>query len=355
MRQPIETINPVIGDESFVAVFGRMPTMHDDPRTRVATHVGYVARLLRERETIDPRRIHVLDALDEYVATGLFPDSEADHGLLPTFLDPQSGVRCAVAHLVETTAGSAIMRELDRDHHNAYIADLAGDPRFVAWTESSGLTPAELAIIQPGYPAPPPPDALYTIAVEGDRSVHDDSPATAARSSTAPEALTSIGMLDATLLYGLEDTMQAAPFIELGGKIGITNEEHTAYAAELKLGGSTRVHELRFIYDAGVAIDGYGPELPRAWTVPIDGAIELSRHHHSLDVHGGPRFSLSGDRGTGAKLGVQYRLRDHFCEQGRFDPRDMFISFDANWIGAQTFVGLTVGFGNPRGRQWWEE
>ena len=174
VRTTITTINPVIGDESFVAAFGRLPTTFDDPCTRVATHVGYAARMLRERDVSQlsqpqrARRMRVLDALDQYVAAGAFPDSETDRDLLPTFLDPHSGVRCAVAHLVETTAGTAMMLELDRDHHNDYIADLAGDPRFVDWVETSGLTHEELAIIQPSYPPPPPPDLLYVIAAEGD-------------------------------------------------------------------------------------------------------------------------------------------------------------------------------------------
>src|SRR5664279_2830278 len=172
----ITTINPVIGDESFVAAFGRLPTPFDDPRTRAAAHVGYVVRKLRERDVAHPHRLRVLDALDQYVAAGEFPDSETDHDLLPTFLDPHSNVRCAVAHLVETTAGTAMMVELDRDHHNDYISDLAGDPQFVAWTETSGLTHEELAIIQPSYPPPPPTAVMWAIAAEGDISVHDDSP-----------------------------------------------------------------------------------------------------------------------------------------------------------------------------------
>jgi hypothetical protein len=276
----ITTINPVIGDESFVAAFGRLPTTFDDPRTRVVTHVGYAARRLRERDASHlsqpqrARRTCVLDALDQYVAAGAFPDSETDRDLLPTFLDPRSNVRCAVARLVETTAGTAMMIELDRDHHNDYVADLAGDPRFVAWTESSGLTHEELAIIQPSYPPPPPTDVLYAIVAEGDVSVHDDS----------PTALHDFAMLDTSLRVVSQDLNHyiGKPSAELDGKIGVTNGEHIAYDLHAKLGGEIRLHEQVFAYDVGIGLDSYGPATPRAWTVPIDvmwpaGSIWISR------------------------------------------------------------------------------
>jgi hypothetical protein len=346
----------VIDASLLVATFGRMPTEYDDPRTRAATHVGYVARLLRERDVADPRRAEVLDALDRYVAAGEFPTSETDHGLLPTFLDAHTHVRCAVAHLVETTAGTDIMVELDRDHHNAYIDDLVDDPRFAAWMQRSGLTHSELAMIQPSYPPPPPPDVLYVVAAEGDVSVHDDTPMTAARSSTVPGSLTSFGMLDASLSYVTQQLSgQFKLSGELDGKIGITNEDHTAYDADVKLGAELPLDDLTFLVDAGVAVDAYGPELPRAVTMPLDAAIRISHHKNELDLHGGPRISLSGDRGIGANVGLAYRRRNLFCHEGRFDPRDLLISVDLNSIGDHTFIGLTFGVGNPQAHAWWDD
>ena len=198
---------------------------------------------------------------------------------------------------------------------------------------------------------------LYVVAAEGDVSVHDDTPATAARSSTTPEALTSFGMLDGSLRFGTPQLSgQFRLSGQVDGKIGITNEDHTAYAADARFGAEMRIRPFRYFATAGLAVDAYGPELPRAWTVPVDVTVQFDDHsHHGFGVHGGPRFSITGDRGAGANVGLEYRLRDHFCEQGRFDPRDLLISVDANWVADHTFVGLTVGFGNPRGRQWWEE
>ncbi|MEO8842523.1 MAG: hypothetical protein ABI591_17450 [Kofleriaceae bacterium] len=353
----ITTINPVIGDESFVAAFGRLPTPFDDPATRVATHVGYVARTLRERGGSQPQRLRVLDALDQYVAAGAFPDSETDHDLLPTFLDPHTGVRCAVAHLVETTAGTAMMVELDRDHHNDYVADLADDPRFVAWTAGSGLTAEELAMIQPGYPPPPPTDVLYAIAAEGDLAIHDDSPTTAARSTTTTAPLHDFAMLDASLRVVSQhlNHFVGKPSLELDGKIGITNGEHTAYDAGVKLGGEVRVHRQTFAYSAGLGVDSYGPATPRAWTIPIEGAYRIEHDELAFGVHGGPRFTVAGDRTFGWNVGLEVRRRDLFCDVGRYDPRDLMVSVDATRIGDAVFVGLTVGVGNPRGRYWYED
>src|SRR5512146_2609632 len=107
--EPIATINPVLGDTSFIRAFGRLPTPADDPTLRVATHLGYVASLLRDRDAPAPelraRRARLLDELDRYIAARRFPGNETDRGLLPSFVDPRTGARCAVAALVEATAG----------------------------------------------------------------------------------------------------------------------------------------------------------------------------------------------------------------------------------------------------------
>jgi len=303
------------------------------------------------------RRAQLLDALDVYVAAGAFPNSETDHGLLPTFLDPATGVRCAVAHLIETTAGTDAMVALDRDHHNDYIADLAGDPRFVAWTESSGLTPEELAIIQPSYPPPPPTDVLYTIAAEGDVSVHDDSPTTTARSATNVAPLRDFAMLDASLrvVSSSFNRWVGKPSAELDGKIGITNGEHTAYDLHGKLGGEIRLHEQAFAYDVGIGLDSYGPATPRAWTVPLDASYHLDVRRTTYGIHAGPRFTLEGDRAFGWNVGVDIRGQSLLCHEGRFDPRDLVLALDANRIGDSVFVGLTLAVGNQRGHYWYED
>lgn len=362
MRRPIPTINNHLGDESFIATFGRMPTSYDDPQARVAAHVGYAARLVRERDAshlshaLQTRRAEVLDALDAYVTANRFPTSETDHDLLPSFLDATTGVRCAVAHLVETTAGTALMEAIDRDHHNAYIAEIALDPRFTAWAETSGLTIEELAWIQPSYPPPPPPEYLYVLAATGQVAIaHEDTP-TAARGSTPAESGQKIGMLDATLRYVSNDMNHfvGKPSLELGGGIGITTDEHSAYAAHALIGGEVRMHEQVFSYDVGIAVDAYGRAIPRAWTLPIDGGYQRVGPHDGYGIHAGPRFGL-GERDFGWNVGLDYRRRGVFCEEGRFEPRDLVIGIDATHIADSTFIGLTIGVGNPRTHRWYED
>ncbi|MEO8554732.1 MAG: hypothetical protein ABI678_32365 [Kofleriaceae bacterium] len=363
MRRPITTINPHIGDESFISTFGRMPTAHDDVHTRVATHVGYAARLVRERDAshlshaLQTRRAGVLDALDAYVAADRFPASETDHGLLPTFLDPASGVRCAVAHLVETTAGTALMEALDRDHHNDYVAELAGDARFTAWAETSGLTVEELAWIQPSYPPPPPPEILYVLAATGQVAVSQDDATTAARSTTMPDSPTTIGMLDASLRYVAADLNHfiGKPRVELGGGLGMTTGEHTAYDVHAMLGSEVRVHHDLYAITAGVAVDAYGPALPRAWTLPLEVSYHRIQAHASYGIHAGPRFALDDARELGVNAGLEYRRKDLFCDEGRFDPRDLLIGVDVTRLADATFIGLSVGIGNPRSHHWYED
>jgi hypothetical protein len=359
MTRPIATINPELGDESFVAAFGRMPTAHDAIPLRVATHVGYVARQLRDRDNSHPRRSELLDALDAYVAAGRFPASETDHGLLPTFLDP-SGVRCAVAHLVETTAGTATMTALDRDHHNDYIADLFGDSRFVAWAEDSGFTLEELAWIQPSYPPPPPADIQYVLAVTGEVAVAHDTPDAAARGTTSSqETLNSFALVDGSLRYtaGREGHWVGKPLVEVDGAIGVTADEHTAYAASAKLGAELHVpgfdHHTATII-AGATTDSYGPMIPRAWSLPVDLAYHHSGDHYSWGLHGGPRFSLDAKRETGWNAGIELLAKKVLCEEGRFHPRDVLVSLDVTQLADSTFVGVTIGVGNARQLHWWE-
>ncbi len=358
MKRPIQTINPRLGDESFVAVFGRVPTMHDDARTRVATHVGYVARRLRERDASHlsqaerARRGELLDALEAYVAAGRFPDSETDHGLLPTFLDARTGVRCAVAHLVETTAGPALLADLDRDHHNDYIDELADDPRFVAWTRASGLTHEELAWIQPSYPPPSPADVRYEVAVESrlalDRATQPDPPA------RAPAA---IGLIDGSLRYVArnQNAFYGRPSLELDGAVGTTSDDHTAYDVTAKLGSEVRFEPHMWLLEGGVELDAYGPSIPRAWSLPVQFAYRHTGEHQVAGIHGGPRFALGNTRDTGWNVGLDYRRKGTFFEEGRWAPSDLVISFDATHVAGALFFGVTVGVGNARTHSQWNE
>ncbi|CAN5668566.1 hypothetical protein BH11MYX1_BH11MYX1_51770 [soil metagenome] len=355
----ITTINPVIGDESFIARFGRLPTRFDDPRTRVASHVGYAARLLRAR-AIAPvsarrreQRPRVLDALDAYVAAARFPDSETDRDLAPTFVDPSSQVRCAVAALVEVTAGTELMAALDRSHHNAYIADLAEDPRFAAWARSSGLTLEELAIIQPSYPPPPPTDVLYVVAAEG-LTAHDDSPAPIAGGPPQAGARVGIALVDGSLrvVSQSRDRIGRASF-QLDGKLGLTSDDHTAYDARAMIGAEVREHHHALAYGIGIEVSAFGSIAPRAWTLPLDLAYHYDATQRTYGVHAGPRFTVAGERRFGWQVGVDLRVAVASHET-RFYPSELVISLDVTRINEAVAFSLTLGAGNERGRQWYE-
>jgi hypothetical protein len=352
--RPIGSVNAVIGDTSFIRAFGRFPTPADDETLRVRTHVGYVAALLRTRDAPVPelraQRERLLDELDRYVAAGRFPDSETDVGMLPTFLDAHTGVRCAVADLVETSAGTALMTALDRDHHNDYVADIAHDPRFAVWAERSGFTTDELAMIQPTYE-------------HAGTTHHAVELGVAARYAIAPDAGTpfQLGLVGGTLRKvsrGGDD--HGTLFAELDAAIGAAGpaveagRTPLAYDVHARLG--TRIHCYPMTggwhdtgITAGIGIDRAGARIARAITIPIDAWYRIPVVARTrAGIHGGPRFAV-GDRGFGWNVGVDAVMRNLFVassnDGSEWAPRDLAVSFDVSRIADLMFVGVSIGIG----------
>jgi len=148
-------VNGVLGDASFIQAFGRRPGPGDSDAIRIRTHLAYVERLLRAvdvsgwSEAARERRRENLDRLHAYAAAGRFPTGDSPERRLPTFID-DAGRRCAVAALVEASAGPELAFAIGRRFRNAYISAI-DDPAFDAWVSTSGLTRDELAMIQPAY------------------------------------------------------------------------------------------------------------------------------------------------------------------------------------------------------------
>jgi len=124
---------------------------------RLRAHFTDVVHELRARDTraLSPAargtRAHLIDALDDYAARGEFPKNRDFPGLpVPYFVDT-GGVRCAVGHLMHLSGEDALVTGIAASHNNAYIAELADNPRLRAWLERVGLDAAEAARIQPGY------------------------------------------------------------------------------------------------------------------------------------------------------------------------------------------------------------
>ncbi len=98
------------------------------------------------------RRTALIGALRGYNERGAFPNNyDFPDEPTPYFVDRVTGVRCAVAHLLESTGLHDMVQRVAAANNNVRVADLAGDTAFVAWVEEQGITLAEAARIQPSY------------------------------------------------------------------------------------------------------------------------------------------------------------------------------------------------------------
>jgi hypothetical protein len=151
-----QTINPVIGDISYIEKFGERPTASTPENVRIQTHLLYAANLLRQKDVsnlspeLREKRKHLLDLLCSYAEAGIFPHNYDNPGQrLPCFID-KNGTICAVGYLVEQTAGRNVAEEINSKHKYGRISEM-NDEGVDAWISTSGLTKEECAIIQPQY------------------------------------------------------------------------------------------------------------------------------------------------------------------------------------------------------------
>ncbi|WP_317899775.1 hypothetical protein [Aurantibacillus circumpalustris] len=155
-----QTINPIIGDISFISKFGVKPNPSIDEDLRIKTHLEYVENLLREKDISGltaeqkQKRNQALDLLHNYWNAGIFPRNyDYREERKPCFID-KDGAICAVGYLVEQTAGRQTAEKINNDHK--YDKILAMKDRTVNnWIESNGFTEQECAMIQPTYGPPP--------------------------------------------------------------------------------------------------------------------------------------------------------------------------------------------------------
>jgi hypothetical protein len=155
-QAPSNTVNPVIGDESYLAFFGVQPDQSSDEQLRVKLHLFYVEQILRERSAAvltdqqKANREKVLDLLHDYWKKGVFP-SNFDYPFerRPCFID-KNGTICAVGYLVEKTAGIELAEQINSAHQYDFLADM-NEPALAAWAEENGFTLEECAMIQPSY------------------------------------------------------------------------------------------------------------------------------------------------------------------------------------------------------------
>ncbi|MFD1468055.1 hypothetical protein ACFQ48_07445 [Hymenobacter caeli] len=149
-------VNPVVGDASFVARFGRGPTDETPDVLRIQTHLAYAEQRLRQctpealPAALRQRRAHLLDLLHAYWQAGVFPRNAAPDGQRhPCFIDG-AGRICAVGYLVEQTAGRAAAECINRRFQYSNLLDMRDDA-LGRWVAQSGLSLADCALIQPTY------------------------------------------------------------------------------------------------------------------------------------------------------------------------------------------------------------
>jgi hypothetical protein len=137
----------------------RLPSTQAET-ARIRAHFDSVLVELRTRSdarwSVAQRiaRARVVDELQAYRDRGLFPRNRDFPGVaVPYFIDRETGVRCAVGHLMEQTGGGALTTRIAARDNNVWIAELAGDAAVVHWLERNGLTLAEAARIQLPYVA----------------------------------------------------------------------------------------------------------------------------------------------------------------------------------------------------------
>ena len=100
-------------------------------------------------------RASLVTTLAAYRDRGVFPRNEDFPGqAVPYFVDPRTGVVCAVAHLLESTGRRDIVDRVSRGENNVWIAQLDADTAFTSWLAANGLTIQEAARIQVPYIQP---------------------------------------------------------------------------------------------------------------------------------------------------------------------------------------------------------
>ena len=156
----VNTINAVIGDQSYIERYGLLPEDEVPDSVRIEVHLKYVEYLLRKRPTNhltdeqNRNRKKNLDLLRKYRKAGDFPYNDGHQDTRrPTFIDKNGNI-CAVGFLVEQTLGRGIVTTLNQDYKYAYIQQI-DHPVFKNWVESSGFSLKELAMIQPMYGGEP--------------------------------------------------------------------------------------------------------------------------------------------------------------------------------------------------------
>lgn len=123
----------------------------------IQLHLQLVEQTLRQRDVStltkqqQNNRIAALNELNTYWKKGIFPKNEYLSYRNPVFIDKYNTF-CAVGYLVKATGNEAVSREIAATQNFAYVYEIQSE-KLLTWANTYGFTLAELAWIQPGYPA----------------------------------------------------------------------------------------------------------------------------------------------------------------------------------------------------------
>jgi len=355
MARPISAINALVGDASFVARHGRLPTAADDQTERIAAHLAFAEQILRaadlSRLTSAQRaaRAELLAVLRAYIAARRFPLPEATWGRLPAFVD-REGTRCAVAALVDYVAGASACERIDARFHDAFVADIEDDA-LAMLAANAGLTRAELALIQPTYmQMPPEPPAIVWQA---------DATAKAAVASSASDHPV-LGLVGLGVRWeGRHNYYIGDPIIAIDATVGADSAGRVPYAAEARIGtemlwfagmmtgncSPCSGHRTGIL--AGVRLDADGSRVPQAWTIPFDAYwyAPWNNGHLHIGPVGGLRVRFAGaDRALGWTAGLDFVFARKLQYGDRpTRPTDWHVELGVERVADLMFVGLTVG------------
>ena len=172
------SVNPVIGDISYLEKNGILPTSESMESKRIKDHFEYVEQILRDKDVsnlspeLRANRAKMLDLLSEYRTRGIFPKNYDYPGeRKPCFIDKYGRI-CAVGYLVEKSVGLSVAKAINEEYQYANLLAM-NDNSINNWISNSGLTKEECAMIQPTYgyynndQAPNLPYAIFSSVLSG--------------------------------------------------------------------------------------------------------------------------------------------------------------------------------------------
>jgi hypothetical protein len=153
------TVNPIIGNAGYEDRHQVSVSDTSSEFELIQAHLDYVEKLLREKKvkhlsaTQQQNRAKALDLLHTYWKNGQFPINTAyPNERKPCFVDENKTV-CAVAYLVEQTAGGELVQQINEQYQYTYIHDM-NCVELDKWILNYGFSKNEIATIQPTYYTP---------------------------------------------------------------------------------------------------------------------------------------------------------------------------------------------------------